>query len=282
MIRLGWSNLRNLLRDSIQTGAPIYAADTAANDTYVVTLDPAPQAYTTGMLINFLVTTANTGAATLNVNSLGAKNILKNHDQALATGDIEASQLVTVVYDGTQFQMQSQSGQGIESTDVATETSVGVVELATDAETVTGSSDAVVATPGNITARLAAPGAIGGTTPAAGYFVGQVTSHGATEAATAATMYGNMHLVTGAYVVTLPPAVLGMHATFMATTAAAFSVDSDTSGTADAIILSGTELDSGDKITSDASQYATVFLECVVADHWMATPTLGLFIDGGA
>jgi len=49
-------------------------------------------------------------------------------------------------------------------------TAKGIVELATDAETVTGTSDAVVTTPGNITAKMAAPGAIGGTTPAAGTF----------------------------------------------------------------------------------------------------------------
>lgn len=42
-----------------------------------------------------------------------------------------------------------------------------VTELATDAETVTGTDTARVTTPSNITARLAAPGAIGGTTAAA-------------------------------------------------------------------------------------------------------------------
>ena len=53
---------------------------------------------------------------------------------------------------------------------VGSTTEAGLVELATDAETVTGTSDLVVTTPGNITARLAEPGAIGGTTPAAGTF----------------------------------------------------------------------------------------------------------------
>jgi hypothetical protein len=48
----------------------------------------------------------------------------------------------------------------------ASDSVTGVVELATDEETVTGTSDSVVVTPGNLTARLAAPGAIGGTTPA--------------------------------------------------------------------------------------------------------------------
>jgi hypothetical protein len=46
----------------------------------------------------------------------------------------------------------------------ATETQAGSVELATDAETVTGSATGVVTTPANITARLAAPGSVGLTT----------------------------------------------------------------------------------------------------------------------
>lgn len=49
----------------------------------------------------------------------------------------------------------------------ASETAAGKVELATDAETVTGTDTARATTPANITAKMAAPGAIGGTTPAA-------------------------------------------------------------------------------------------------------------------
>jgi len=49
----------------------------------------------------------------------------------------------------------------------ASATAQGKVELATDAEAVTGSDTARAVTPANLTARLAAPGAIGGTTAAA-------------------------------------------------------------------------------------------------------------------
>ena len=88
-----------------------FAADAEASDTYVITLSPAPAAYTTGMMIVFTANTANTDGATINVNGLGAKAILKMHDQALVTGDIEAGQVVVGVYDGTQFQMTSQLAQ---------------------------------------------------------------------------------------------------------------------------------------------------------------------------
>jgi hypothetical protein len=86
-----------------------YAADAEASDTYVITLIPAPAAYYNGMVVNFKANTANTGPATLNVNALGAITIKKHHDQDLETGDIESGQIVTVVYDGTNFQMQSQA-----------------------------------------------------------------------------------------------------------------------------------------------------------------------------
>lgn len=82
-----------------------YAADAGSSDTYAVTLAPAPDAYFTGMVVNFKANTVNTGAATLNVNSLGAKAIKKNYNVALADGDILAGQIVTVVYDGTNFQL---------------------------------------------------------------------------------------------------------------------------------------------------------------------------------
>lgn len=86
-----------------------YAADAGSTDTYAVTLAPAPTAYFTGMVVKFKANTLNTGAATLNVNALGAKDIKKNYNTALETGDILANQLVSVIYDGTNFQMLSPS-----------------------------------------------------------------------------------------------------------------------------------------------------------------------------
>jgi len=95
------------IKDTIQKGQAIYAADAGVTDAYAISLTPAPTAYTTGMKISFKANTANTGAATLNVNSLGAKSIKKEQNEALETGDIKAGQIVTVVYDGTNFQLQS-------------------------------------------------------------------------------------------------------------------------------------------------------------------------------
>lgn len=90
-----------------QKNAEKYAADAGANDTYAITLSPVPTSYATGMVVHFKANTANTGACTLNVNSLGAKTIKRDYNVDLDTGDILANQLVSVIYDGTNFQMIS-------------------------------------------------------------------------------------------------------------------------------------------------------------------------------
>lgn len=98
-----------------QTGlihsAENYAASAAGTDTYAVTLSPVPTSYTNGFLVRFKADVGNTGAATLNVNTLGAITIKKNNDQDLQTGDIEANQIIEVVYNSTGpvFQMQTPS-----------------------------------------------------------------------------------------------------------------------------------------------------------------------------
>jgi len=102
-----------------QYASEIYAADSVGTDAYAITLVPAITAYQDGMPLNFKAGTVNTGNATLNVNGLGAKNILKNYNTTLADGDIKAGQIVSVIYDATQgaFQMQSMIGSSSDSTE---------------------------------------------------------------------------------------------------------------------------------------------------------------------
>lgn len=90
-----------------QNGSKIYAADSVGTDAYAVTLSPAVAAYTAGLVVNFKAGTANTGAATLAVNGLSADAIKKNYNQDLNTGDILQNQVVTVIHDGTNWQLQS-------------------------------------------------------------------------------------------------------------------------------------------------------------------------------
>lgn len=80
-----------------------YGVDTGSDDTYVIALSPALTAYAAGLQIIFMANTANTGAATLNVNGLGAKTIVKAVSTALSDNDILALMICVVVYDGTNF-----------------------------------------------------------------------------------------------------------------------------------------------------------------------------------
>jgi hypothetical protein len=89
----------------MKAGTNIHATSSGTN-TVVVTLTPAATAYTAGQFINFKAGGTCTGAVTVNVNALGAKAIQKL-GAALVAGDITANNIVSVVYDGTQFQMVS-------------------------------------------------------------------------------------------------------------------------------------------------------------------------------
>ena len=85
----------------IQSGQYVYAAG-AGTDTYTATLVPAVTAYTTGMKMLILFANANTVTTpTLNVNSLGAKTIKRQTGTALVVGDIQASWLALLEYNGT-------------------------------------------------------------------------------------------------------------------------------------------------------------------------------------
>lgn len=85
--------------------APFPQVTAAGTDTYTATLSPAISAYAAGQKFQILFTNANTGAATLNLNTVGALAITKNGATALAAGDIPAGSIKILAYDGTQLQI---------------------------------------------------------------------------------------------------------------------------------------------------------------------------------
>lgn len=89
--------------------ALFYGVSAVGSDAYAITLTEAnaPVAYAAGQVFTFKADVANTGPATLAVNALAAKTIKKYTSTDLVTGDILANQLVTVQYDGTNFQIVS-------------------------------------------------------------------------------------------------------------------------------------------------------------------------------
>jgi hypothetical protein len=87
----------------------------SGTDTITGSLTPALAAYAAGQMFYFVAAGDNTGAVTLNINSLGAKNVTKNGTTALAAKDIKSGQTVVVVYDGTRFQVVGTSLAGVTS-----------------------------------------------------------------------------------------------------------------------------------------------------------------------
>jgi hypothetical protein len=93
----------------VADGSLIYAGTSAGTDTITATLTPAITAYVAGQHYLFKAGGTNTGAATINFNSVGAKDIKKGPDgaTALVAGDITTGGLYSVAYDGTNFQLSN-------------------------------------------------------------------------------------------------------------------------------------------------------------------------------
>lgn len=99
----------NLRKDVLQRAGELA---TAAGDGNTITLsvDAQVTAYITGQRFSFKTNAANTGAATLNVNTIGAVAIKKNATTALSAGDLASGKIYEVEHDGTNFQLLTGSG----------------------------------------------------------------------------------------------------------------------------------------------------------------------------
>lgn len=84
-------------------------ADTGSANAVAIAPSPAITAYAAYQEFTFKAAATNTGATTINVNSLGTKNIYKNGTSALTGGEIVTGGIYTVTYDGTQFQLINNS-----------------------------------------------------------------------------------------------------------------------------------------------------------------------------
>jgi len=92
--------------NQISSGELVYGGiATGTADALLLTIPIAITAYTTGMRILFKASSSpNTGATTVNINSVAVKAIQLN-DTALAANDILANDWFELLYDGTLFQM---------------------------------------------------------------------------------------------------------------------------------------------------------------------------------
>lgn len=105
--------------------APVTASGT---DTYTATLlkDPGAAYANTNRFYLVKFTNANTGAATINFNSRGAKDLKKAGSSALVSGDIVAGSIHLLGWDGTNFQVLTSLGSTIVSSGTYTPTLTNV------------------------------------------------------------------------------------------------------------------------------------------------------------
>lgn len=92
-----------LARWFIDTNGSKITAGTAT--AYTVSGDRTTSAYYDGLMITAEIHLENTGAATLNLDSLGAADIVKNGGDALEAGDLPAGHIAMFVYRGTDWNL---------------------------------------------------------------------------------------------------------------------------------------------------------------------------------
>ncbi|MCZ7893309.1 DUF2793 domain-containing protein [Agrobacterium salinitolerans] len=102
--RIGGTYVEKLALDA-QSGKWHYAVAGGTANALTATISPAPAALTAGMKLRLKIASTNTGAATLNVNGLGAVSIRKADLSASEARDLVKDAVVDFTYDGTFWQI---------------------------------------------------------------------------------------------------------------------------------------------------------------------------------
>lgn len=89
---------------------PGFGTTGGSANTYTLALSPPLTAYVEGVAVAVKIHAANTGSATININGLGAKNILDSKGNAVLSGKLMANGVYSLRYNGTAFILQGEGG----------------------------------------------------------------------------------------------------------------------------------------------------------------------------
>ena len=142
------SNVASITNETVK-----FAVLTGSNNAYGASISTVGSLYS-GLVVNIVPNVTNTGACTLQINSLTAKNI-KWDSSDLTSGMLQINKLYTLIYDGIVFNLQPSASlvAGHLSQD-ATETQKGHMQLATAAEVTAGTNQTKAVTPKNLKTEL--------------------------------------------------------------------------------------------------------------------------------
>ncbi len=168
-LKMGGNKIVNLAAATLNTDAPrakqiqdnnfCYLGTTGGTSSaYTLTPAPAIDALVTGQQFSFKAGLENTlasGNTTLAISGLTATNLKKidtaGAKQSLVAGDVKANITYGFRYDGTDFMLTDHAPIAVP---VASTTTSGIVELATDAEAQAGTDTARAVTPDNLGATV--------------------------------------------------------------------------------------------------------------------------------
>ncbi len=154
--REGLAQITRLARQAV---LPTFSPEGGVVNAYYITPSLAPAAYVSGQVFRFKPTTTNTSPSTLRVGSLLPVTIKRISNTDLSAGDLAAGGLYTVVYDGTNFQLQNTAGSSASITSISTsQIDNGAVTLSKIASAATGS---LITFASDQTPTLVTPGIIG-------------------------------------------------------------------------------------------------------------------------
>lgn len=104
-----WDQLTQDFLSLVQTNLSYWGATSGGGaNAQTVTTSPTFSSYVAPMVISFIAGFTNTGATTINANSVGNKNVYKQTGSgpvALTGGEIIAGNIYNISYDGTEFQL---------------------------------------------------------------------------------------------------------------------------------------------------------------------------------